>query len=62
MTQTIRPTRYQELGYRKDGTDLWRIYATDSGCPVGPHYASKAELLGDLGRYARDYGCEEAKS
>ena len=24
---------------------------------VGPHYASKAELLGDLARYAAAYGC-----
>lgn len=57
--QTIRPTRYLELGYRNDGRGLWRIYALD-GTPaaVGPHYASKAELLADLNRYAKEYGCE----
>lgn len=56
---TIRPTRFPELGYRNDGRGLWRIY--DVGTPgraaaVGPHYASKAELMGDLARYAADYG------
>ena len=60
MNQTIRPTRYQELGYRNDGRDLWRIYALDGDCPVGPYYVSKAELLADLERYAREYGCTEA--
>jgi hypothetical protein len=57
---TIRPTRFPELGYRNDGRGLWRIYALDTVRPVGPHYASKAELFGDLTRYASVYGCPEA--
>ena len=57
----IRPTRYPELGYRQDAPDLWRIYATEDRCPVGPHFASKAELLADLHRYAAFYGCEVAQ-
>jgi len=60
VNSTIRPTRYQELGYRNDGQDLWRIYSTDDERAVGPYYASKAELLADLERYAREYGCEGA--
>lgn len=62
MDGSIRPTRYTELGYRCDGPSLWRIYAIDEGrgSAVGPFYASKAELLGDLARYAADYGCEGA--
>lgn len=53
----IRPTRFQELGYRQDGPKLWRIYATDGNQAVGPHYATRTELLADLERYAKDYGC-----
>ena len=55
---TIRPTRYPELGYRQDDHELWRIYSMD-GTPaaVGPQYRSKAELLADLDRYAKEYGC-----
>ena len=56
---TIRPTRYAELGYRQDGPRLWRIYA-ETGHAIGPCYASKAELLADLDRYAHDYGCADA--
>ena len=55
-----RPTRYTELGYAKHAPGLWRIIATDTGSAIGPHYAGKAELLADLSRYAKDYGCELA--
>jgi hypothetical protein len=55
-----RPTRFAELGYMKQGTALWRIIAVDTGNAVGPFYATKAELLADLARYAKDYGCEQA--
>lgn len=53
----IRPTRFPELGYRKDGA-VWRIYdrREETGA-VGPCYASKAELFGDLDRYAAEFGC-----
>ena len=59
----VRPTRYVELGYRCDGPGLWRIYdVMDATSPaaVGPQYRTKAELLADLERYARDFGCVEA--
>lgn len=59
VSEVIRPTRYPELGYRQDGPGLWRIYAVAHGsqpAAVGPHYRSKAELLGDLVRYATEYG------
>lgn len=52
---SIRPTRFPELGYRMDGPGLWRIYDTDTESAVGPQYATKAELLADLERYARDF-------
>jgi len=54
----VRPTRFKELGFRNDGHGLWRIYTTDTENAIGPHYASMAELLGDLARYAKEYGCE----
>jgi hypothetical protein len=59
MADGILRTRYPELGYRKDGRELWRIYATDGHyyAAVGPHYRTRAELLGDLHRFATDYGC-----
>lgn len=50
-----RPTRYPELGYADHGNGLWRIVTMEDGSGVGPHYASKAELLADLGRYADEY-------
>ena len=55
-------TRYTELGYRKDGPNLWRICATDDGSAVGPHYRTKAELLADLERFAAEFGCEDAQA
>ena len=57
--ESIRPTRFPELGYRKDGPSLWRIYA-DMESAVGPFYRTKVELLGDLERYAHFYGCADA--
>jgi hypothetical protein len=57
---TNRPTRYPELAYAKHAANLWRIVAADTGAAIGPHYATKAELLADLARYAEDYGCAAA--
>ena len=57
---SIRPTRYDALGYRCDGRGLWRIYDVmelDSIGAVGPQYRTKAELLADLDRYAKQFGC-----
>lgn len=56
MSDDIRPTRFRELGYRQDGARLWRVYDRETGCAVGPHYRSRAELLGDLDRYAAVFG------
>jgi hypothetical protein len=53
----MTPTRFAELGYRKDSSRLWRIYALDGPAAVGPLYRTKAELLADLERFAREYGC-----
>ena len=50
-------TRFPELGYRKDGPNLWRIVDTATCAAIGPVYRTQAELLGDLARYAKDYGC-----
>ena len=50
-------TRYPELGYRKDSDTLWRIVDKSSGAAIGPHYRTKGELLADLDRFARDFGC-----
>ena len=55
----VRPTRFPELGYRCDGPRLWRFYDVTGAEPraIGPQYPTKAELLGDLTRYAQDFGC-----
>jgi len=58
---SVRKTRFSELGYEQHAPDLWRIIALDGNAAVGPHYKSQAELLGDLKRYAREYGCEAAR-
>jgi len=58
MIQHIRPTRYPELGYRQDGPSLWRIVAIEGDASVGPYYQTRAELLADLNRYAKEYGCD----
>jgi hypothetical protein len=55
---SIRPTRYPELGYRNDGHKLWRIYVVEDEATIGPHYATKAELLADLYRFAKEYGLD----
>lgn len=64
--ETIYKTRYQELGYAHLDTNLWRFVdlidgGTIFGACTGPHYRTKAELLADLDRYAREFGCEGAK-
>jgi hypothetical protein len=64
-SNTIRPTRYTGLGYREDFRGCWRIYdISEPGRQgaVGPKYRTKVELLADLDRYAREYGCEDALS
>lgn len=63
MNSTVRSTRFAILGYRQDAPGLWRIYDTSDPrrpAAVGPHYRTKMELLADLPRYARDFGCPDA--
>ena len=55
---SIRPTRYRELGYRRDAPDLWRIVDRNGDAVVGPQYRTKAELLADLDRFAAEFGAE----
>ena len=59
VSWTITRTRFAMLGYRQDAAQLWRVYNLD-GTPraVGPHYRTRAELLGDLERYAHEYGAD----
>ena len=49
-----RPTRFPGLFYDEAAKGLWRIMDAD-GAGIGQLYASKAELLADLDRYAADY-------
>jgi hypothetical protein len=51
-----RPTRFPELFYAPIRPNLWRILDAD-GAAIGPQYRTRFELLADLDRYARDYGC-----
>lgn len=55
-----RPTRFAELGYRKDARRVWRFVDRSTEASVGPHYPSRAELLADLDRYATEFGCAAA--
>jgi hypothetical protein len=58
LDMTNRLTRYPELAYEQHAKDLWRIIATDTQQAIGPFYKTKAELLADLNRYAKEYGCD----
>ncbi len=54
----IRPTQFHEFGYSETSPGLWRIWSLEDPAhpaTVGPHYRTKAELLADLDRYAREY-------
>ncbi len=55
-----RPTRYKELGFAQHAPGLWRIIDMSTNAAVGAMYRTKAELMGDLDRYAKDFGCEIA--
>lgn len=59
----IHQTRFPDLGFARFGRD-WRFLDMEHGgttagggsyCTIGPIYKSKAELLGDLSRYATEY-------
>lgn len=47
-------TRFSELVYARLDRQHWSFFTTDTDSRVGPLYASKAELLADLARYARE--------
>jgi len=51
---TFHPTRFPELAYAKIDKGEWSFFAVEGQCRVGPVYHSKAELLGDLTRYAKE--------
>lgn len=56
----IVKTDWRPLGYGKQKHGLWRVFDL-SGDPVnpsavGPHYATKKDLLADLERYAEEFG------
>ena len=63
MTDPYGPhhTRFPQLTFSRVSPREWSFYATEKEDPkgwyrnrVGPLYASRAELLADLTRYARD--------
>lgn len=60
MLGKLHHTRFKGLHFRKCGAD-WRFIHWDGSdghdlCTVGGFYHSKAELLGDLGRFAESRG------
>ena len=54
-------TRFPELVYSGLGRGCWSFFNRDDDGTlhrVGPFYATKAELLSDLYRYATEFGCQ----
>jgi len=52
-------TRFKALGFVQLDRPTWQFVSLDDPShpsQVGPHYASKAELLADLTRFAAEYG------
>jgi hypothetical protein len=52
-------TRFPELDYANICKGVWSFFNVDPDGrrnKVGPHYASKVELLCDLERYAKEFG------
>lgn len=52
----VYKTRNPLLGYAKIQPGLWMFVTTDGNKQTGPQYASKAELLADLERFANIQG------
>ncbi len=50
-------SRYKELGWTKIDRNLYRFVDASTQNCIGPYYATKAELLADMDRFARDFGC-----
>ena len=59
---TLRPTRFPELAYWRQLSNLWRIVDTETENAIGPHYRTRAELLSTLDRFASQYGCAASKA
>jgi ribosome-interacting GTPase 1 len=59
---TYNTTRFPTLFYANPGRKFWSFFVKNEGdthyAQVGPQYSTKAELLGDLTRYAIEYGLE----
>ena len=55
-----RPTRFKELGYRLEAPNTWRVIDMSTDCAIGHAYRTKTELLADLARFAKDFGCDNA--
>ena len=53
----VTPTRFKELSLG-DFNGFYQFM--NDGSQVGPQYATKAEALADLDRYAAQFGCEGA--
>lgn len=51
---TFHHTRFAELKYAQISRQEWSFFATDTESRVGPIYRTKAELLADLTRYAKE--------
>lgn len=49
-------TRFAELDFQRHDK-VWRIIDNSTDRPIGPQYASMQELLGDLDRFATQFGC-----
>jgi hypothetical protein len=52
-------TRYTELAYEQQDAGLWRIIDMTEGKAIGPQYKSRAELLADSDRFAREFGATD---
>ena len=67
-TEQVTKTQYQDLAYVCEGKTKWRIVdtafvnANGRFARTGPIYKGKDDLLADLERYAKMYGCAEIKS
>jgi hypothetical protein len=49
-------TRFDEIRFHQPFPGVWRFVDAEDR-DVGPQYATRAELLADLERYAAEYGC-----
>ena len=53
-------TRFKTIFYKKQSAKMWNIFVVEEGSYgpawIGPHYASKTELLADLERIVNERG------